>query len=308
MSDTNEMTPSTNEEFEAFLPEGWAEGDDIFDEGSWTGGEGQTDESVGSDGAAPEAEGAGSAGEEVPAIGQTASAEESGETGAEAPAMEQSGKSANKFKFSAQIDHKMQDVELGEDELPTIYQKAHVTDRVRAKLEKAQPLVDKGERLAKMLGFDSADEMLDSAEQNYINGEIEKLTDENVHPEVAKELVYNRVEKARTSTPAAPQEDARDFKAEVSGLLFTHPELRGTQLPDEVVQDCVVNGMSLDRAYEKYSRKQAEAETKALKAENKTLKQNAETARRAPVRGVSKGGAAANAPDDPFLAGFYSDY
>ena len=29
MSDTNEMIPEASEEFETFLPEGWAEGDNI---------------------------------------------------------------------------------------------------------------------------------------------------------------------------------------------------------------------------------------------------------------------------------------
>ena len=94
---------------------------------------------------------------------------------------------------------------------------------------------------------------------------------------------------------------------EAADLLKAHPELRGAKLPDEVVTACVVRGRPLVAAYEEYMRKQSEAETKAIKAENKRLKQNADAASRAPVRGVSKGGATNVEPDDPFLIGFNAD-
>ena len=168
-------------------------------------------------------------------------------------------------------------------------------------------------RLAKILGYDNIDAMLDAAEESYRQGEIERLTGEGVHPDVAKELVESRATRAASSVPAPVVDDtqetpgSRDFKAEVADLLTVHPELRGTKLPDEVVQACVVKGRPLASAYEEYSRKRTEAENRAVKAENKRLKQNADAARRAPVRGVSKGGATDLQPDDPFLVGFNSD-
>lgn len=312
MSESNEMVPVSSEEYEALMPEGWAEGDDLFDMSSWTGGKPEADEQQADDGQDSETNEDNAEAEETPAIESNGDGEEPA-AAEEAPAKGQT-KAKPKFRFSAQIDHKMQDVELDETDLPTLYQKAHVTERVRAKLEQAQPLIDKGNRLAKILGYDTMDAMLDAADEAYRQGEVDRLTGEGVHPDVARELVDNRTQKAiagMKSTPLAAETDEtpgnRDFKAEVADLLQSHPELRGTKLPDEVVQACVVKGRPLASAYEEYSRKKTEAENRAVKAENKRLKQNADAAKRAPVRGVSKGGATKLEPDDPFLIGFNSD-
>ena len=59
-------------------------------------------------------------------------------------------------------------------------------------------------------------------------------------------------------------------------------------------------------AYSKYTKKQEKADKARLQKENKTLKQNAEAAKRAPVRGVTKGGAVDDGEEDPFLKGFNS--
>ena len=59
-----------------------------------------------------------------------------------------------------------------------------------------------------------------------------------------------------------PEEEAapgRDYAAEVKALYEARPELRGEQLPDEVVAACV-GGKSLTTAYDEYmSRQRREA-------------------------------------------------
>lgn len=313
MSENTNTIPAASEEFETFLPEGWAEGDNIFDVDSWTGGGDQADESGADDGQEEVTEAEEGAEDETLTTGGDEAAEESGEDGDNAPTTEQETERP-KLKFSAKIDHKVQDVELDETELPTIYQKAQNADRTRAKLDKVQPIITKGNRLAKILGYDTMDAMLDAAEKSYREGEVERLKGEGVHPDVAEELVESRTKRALESVPAEqPDTDddannGRDYRGEVADLLQAHPELRGTQLPASVVNACVAEGKPLVRAYEEYARKQAEAENKAVKAENKRLKQNADAARRAPVRGVSKGGKTNTDPDDPFLIGFNSDH
>lgn len=305
MSENTNTTTAASEEFEEFLPEGWAEGDDIFDVDSWTGGKAQADESEAGD---DQEEDTGTDAYDDTHTTGDGEGGESEDGAADAPTTGQET-TRPKLKFSAKIDHKVQDVELDETELPTIYQKAQNADRTRSKLDKMQPLVDKGTKLAKILGYDTMDAMLDAAEKSYREGEVERLKGEGVHPDVAEELVESRTKKAIESIPVEKSdEDAgRDFQGEVADLLKVHPELRGTQLPASVVNACVAEGKSLVGAYEAYARKQAEAETKAVKAENKRLKQNADAARRAPVRGVSKGGKTNTDPDDPFIAGFNSD-
>lgn len=315
--DNNEMVSPASEEFEALLPEGWAGEGDFFDESTW-GAETGTGADESQDGGADMAENDAGIDDNGGSPTTEDGAVDGGETdtaGADgASDGEQSQASPSKLKFSAKLDHQFKDVELDEAELPTIYQKAYATDRAQEKLAKLQPMQEKGDRLAALLGFDSMDAMLNSAEQNYLDTEIAKLTDEGVHPEVAKDIVTRRVQDAKNRPAAADtttgtetaEPGERDFTSEVASLLSVHPELKGKRLPEEVVHDCVRNNRPLVQAYTDYESKQRKAEAEALRKENNTLKQNAEAARRAPVRGVAGGGVTSK-PDDPFLAGFNSD-
>lgn len=310
------------EDDDVLLPDGWADGDDIFDVASWTGSGDQADASEEADGSGPaEAEEEftlekfltnEAAKSDEGSAGETEEATTTGETEEEKPRA--------KLKFGAVIDHNHQDVEIDESELPTLYQKAHVTDRVQAKLAKMSPVYEKSERMAKMLGYDSVDAMLDAAEKSYTDSEVERLTSENVHPEVARDMVTRRIHD-RENAPAAQAEETpaeqpqaeekpagRNFRAEVAEMLRVFPKLKGQQLPQEVVDDAVKNGTPLVQAYANYKEKADEAEKTALRKEKNTLKQNADAAARAPVRGVSKGGPTdTKADNDPFLKGFNSD-
>ena len=173
--------------------------------------------------------------------------------------------------------------------------------------------------MAKILGYDTVKAMLDAAEQSFESTEIERLTNEKVHPDIAKDSVSRRIREIRDNVvknrKAQPKEDEaeeqpaqpaqRDFAPEVFELLQAYPELKGKTLPDEVVQAAKA-GERVIVAYTKYVKKQEKADKARLKKENQTLKQNAEAAKRAPVRGVAKGGAPSAEPDDPFLKGFNS--
>lgn len=300
------------------LPDGWADGDDIFDMKSWTGGGDQADASGAETGAEDTEAGDdftlekfltnGTEEADEGSAGNTEEATTTGNTEEEKPRA--------KLKFGVTIDHNQQDVELDESELPTLYQKAYATDRAQAKLAKISPVYEKSERMAKMLGYDTVDAMLDAAEKSYTDSEVERLTSENVHPEVARDMVNRRIHERETAPaeqrdegqPAAEEKPAgRDFKAEVAEMLRAFPKLRGQKLPQEVIDDCVKNGKPLVQAYVAYKEKADEAEKTALRKEKDTLKQNADAAARAPVRGVSKGGATDTKPGDPFLDGFNSD-
>ncbi len=93
-------------------------------------------------------------------------------------------------------------------------------------------------------------------------------------------------------TPDAPE---RDFGAEVEDLLREFPEAaRAGRLPDEVVQACARDGKSALEAYRDY----------ALTTRAAAFRER--SAQRAPVRGVSGGGAVENQGKDAFLSGFDS--
>lgn len=180
----------------------------------------------------------------------------------------------NTLRFQARIDRENRDVELDERELPTIYQKAQVTDRVQARLAR---LMERGEALSRQMGYQSLNHMLDTAEQG--------LNDQPKGP----------------SLSASP---TRDYRREAQALLDARPELRGKSLPASVHKACA-EGKSLLAAYADYEVASEREISQRLRRENTILRQNAEAARRAPVR-ASQGGSSAVGEDD-FLRGFHFD-
>lgn len=127
----------------------------------------------------------------------------------------------------------------------------------------------------------------------------EAILPEEPVEEVAVEVV---AEEAAPVEEPAPQPAARDYAGEVQALYAARPELRGRDLPQEVARACV-GGKSLIEAYNEYACRQR-ADAAELRKENRILRQNAATAARAPVRGVTRGGPTDSQPEDAFLRGF----
>lgn len=314
MDTNNEATSTYLDEDTPILPDGWADGDDLFTDSDDaaevdTAAEpGATDTGVAEDAAdtdgLPTTESGEDAAQDAETDTETTDTTESGASQAE----------ETMLRFKALVDHEDIDVELKESELPTIYQKARVTDRVQQRLAEMTPTVEMAARLARQMGYDSPQDMLNAAAQNYHDAEIEKLTSEGVHPEVARDIVERRLQDVAAPTPrAVAQEDAvvntgvdRDYQAEVEELLQARPQLRGQALPDAVSRAAVEGDKRLLLAYLDYEAQQVQAENERLRKENEIYKQNAATAARSPVRGVSGGGATDLKPSDPFLDGFNS--
>lgn len=302
----NEFTLGTEDDLE-ILPDGWGEGDDFFNVESW-GKDASADESNDGDASQDLSD----AFEESTEDGTTTADEDSGDSPEAEEPTTQDGE--GKLRFKATVDHEDLDVELDETELPSLYQKAQVTERVQAKLANIQPIYDRALRTAKILGYDTPEEMLKAAEDSYRDGEIEKLVNEGTNKDVAEDYIRRKMQDAEakedTKQSAEDTPKQRDFKAEVEALLDIRPDLKipGTKLPEEVTEECVKSGRPLAVVYLEYEAKQEKAKYDALLKENKKLKQNAEAASRAPVRGVSRGGPVKDKNnDDPFLAGFNAD-
>ena len=302
-----EFTTGMEDDLE-ILPDGWGENDDFFNVDSW-----------GKDASADESKDSNSQ-QDLNDIFAEANTDE-GTTTADEDGSENSPETEEpttqdgpgKLKFKATVDHEDLDVELDETELPALYQKAQVTDRVQAKLANMQPIYNQAVRTAKILGYDTPEEMLKAAEDSFRDGEIEKLVNEGTNKDVAEDYVRRKMQDAEVKEDTKPAEEkpaGRDFKAEVEALLDIRPDLKkpGTKLPDAVTEECVKSGRPLAVVYLEYEAKQEKAKYDALLKENKKLKQNAEAASRAPVRGVSRGGPVKDKNnDDPFLAGFNAD-
>lgn len=115
-----------------------------------------------------------------------------------------------------------------------------------------------------------------------------------------------------TEEPAPTQVEApkpeslkpRDFVQEVQQLKALYPDFKET--PDEVAM-AVAQGTPLLTAYVAYREKQTTQTAASLKRENEVLKHNAASAAKAPVKGVTGGGATNQKPTSPFVSGFASD-
>lgn len=103
---------------------------------------------------------------------------------------------------------------------------------------------------------------------------------------------------AAQSTPPA-----RNFRAEAEQFYAGHPELEGGQMPQSVLR-AWLGGAGLGEAYAQFVSGKNRAEVQRLTRENQVLRQNADAALRAPVRGVMGGGDTRPEPEDPFLSGF----
>ena len=316
MENENEQVQTTITQDDAILPDGWDGTTDFFE---WASDDMKADEPVVEAEPAVEESGTDES-EEVPTT--DTDAEENVESVAdgepEPTTSQETDAQPAKIKFDANINHKVKSVEIDQSELPDLYQKAYAADKFRKKLNDKTAELEEAEVVAKILGYDSVKAMLAAAKQSYEDTEIERLTNEKVHPTIAKDTVSRKIKeieesvvKGRKATPEQTEETEeapskagqRDFQPEVADLLETYPELRGKTLPKEVV-DATLKGQTLIVAYTKYIQQKTKADNDRLQKENKTLKQNAEAAKRAPVRGVAKGGATGEQADDPFLKGF----
>lgn len=301
-----ETITTATEEMESMVPDGWHDAGDFFDESTWEGDEPASEE----ENDAAEGEDSAPTTEQETTPGDTGTEEE------EAPTTEPEAETGpHKLKFRARVDRQDLDVELDESELPTIYQKAQVTDRAQARLAGQTARLDKAEQIAKSLGFEGLEGMMESAAKKYRDGEVERLVGEGVHEEVARDMVERRMsgaegEQSSESTQEERKKDTtrRDFKAEAQELLASRPEMRGKSIPEEVVRECVNNGKSLVAAYAEYEVRQAKADAEKYRKENEILRQNAASAKKAPVSGTKGGGSTGVQGEDDFLRGFNDGY
>lgn len=284
------MIPVPEEEDAAFLPDGWQEGDDFFaDPSTWSGASQKTGQSIETQ-TEEESTEDGMETEEVPTTDQT---EETADQSAEQEADEQSGQTEEPAKRSRilklKVNHEDQEVDIEsmtDDELIAALQKSRAFDALKDEQAKARYREVYHEQVSE--GMTPAAARLVAA--NEVGGKNYPLED-TAEPE-------------KPSTPAPTvQTQTRDFVQEVNQLKALYPDFK--EMPDEVAV-AVSNGANLLTAYLAYREKQNSKAAASLKKENEVLKQNAASAAKAPVKGVTGGGATNTKPQNDLLKGFDS--
>ena len=285
------MIPTPEEEDAAFLPDGWQEGDDFFaDPSTWSGAAqqtGQSDETQSEEESTED----GMETEEAPTTGE---AEETDDQSAEQETEEQSGQTEEPVKRSRilklKVNHEDQEVDIEsmtDDELIAALQKSRAFDAMKDEQAKARYREVYHEQVAE--GMTPAAAKLVAA--NEVGGKNYPLED-TAEPE-------------KPSTPAPTvQTPTRDFVQEVQQLKALYPDFK--EMPDEVAK-AAANGANLLTAYLAYREKQTSKAAASLKKENEVLKQNAASAAKAPVKGVTGGGATNTKPQHKLLDGFDDD-
>lgn len=285
------MIPVPEEEDAAFLPDGWQEGDDFFaDPSTWSGSSQKTGQSIETQ-TEEESTEDGMETEEVPTTDQT---EETADQSAEQEAEEQSGQTEEPAKRSRilklKVNHEDQEVDIEsmtDDELIAALQKSRAFDALKDEQAKARYREVYHEQVAE--GMTPAAAKLVAA--NEVGGKNYPLED-TAEPE-------------KPSTPAPTvQAPTRDFVQEVQQLKALYPDFK--EMPDEVAK-AAANGANLLTAYLAYREKQTSKAAASLKKENEVLKQNAASAAKAPVKGVTGGGATNTKPQHKLLDGFDDD-
>ena len=281
------------EEDAAFLPDGWQEGDDFFaDPSTWSGAShesGQTDETHEEE----ESTEADMETEEVPTTDET---EETADQSAEQDAVEESGQTTTSEKRSRilklKVNHKDQEVDIEsmtDDELIEALQKSRAFDAMKDEQAKARYREVYHEQVSE--GMTPAAARLVAA--NEVGGKNYPLED-TVEPEKPSTPVTTPV----TEDPVAKT------NREIGQLKKLFKDFK--EMPEEVAL-AHAEGVDLVTAYVAYRSQQSEKAAASLKKENEVLKQNAASAAKAPVKGITGGGATNTKPQHKLLDGFDDD-
>lgn len=286
------MITDNGEDLDIMLPDGWSEDKDFFDLDSWSTTEsqsGQTEETA-EDGTETEV----SDGEDdTPTTGDTDDAAD--QSADDETDNTQSGQTEEPVKASRilklKVNHEDRETDINA-----------MTD---------EELI---ERLQKSYAFDAMKD--DQAKARY-RQVYQKQVENGMTEAVAKLVAQNEVGKAyplvdpedspaptvQTETKTV-ETDIDVFRNQVQKLKTLYPDFK--EMPNEVAL-AINNGVDPISAYVAYREKQTSKAAASLKKENEVLKQNAASAAKAPVKGVT-GGGTAQTKVDPWLEAFEKDY
>ena len=286
------------EEEDVMMPDGYGTGDDFFAD-EWTGQDADAQPEPEQEAEPEEPK------EDAPTTEQTEDDHEAQEPEAETPE-----DAPRRLRFKARVDREDMDVDIGEDEVPALYQLAKAGERWKAKNDTMRQQVEHYEQMAKGMGYATVDEMIQKTAEGYKSAKVQELMEQGTPQTIAEDYVDRMMQreaaKAPDPEPEEPKPEAHERNIQAEALIVARPDLKTRQLPMEVVE-AWRNGENLLNAYNRYEARQKEAENQKLKKENNILKQNAAAAAKAPVKGVTGGAPTDTEPEDPFLKGFDSD-
>lgn len=292
MANEKELMDAVFGEEEPLLPDGWQEGDTLFPEDEQSVSDFGSDGTQDVDDLLAEDEDSNSESDDPTTVEEDDEESQGDDDGTEQePDGDEPAPEKKSRVLKLKVNHTEEDFDVdavSDEDLAAMIQKGKAFDEWRERENKKryrevyQEQLDAGmtEAAAKMVA------------QNEAGGKTYSLEDE---PEPAPAPAPT------VETKEAPP--VRNFVEEVKQLRALYPDLK--QIPDDVVKTASQAGVSLLDAYHAYRDKQRSKTVASVEKENRILKQNAASAAKAPVRGVSGGGVAPKR-SDPFEKGFDS--
>lgn len=277
-------TASFGGDVEPILPDGWEEGMDIFAD-SEVEGDILTDDDRADDNLDELLNEKGESDETAPTTGaETDDVPGAGAETTESPDGADKAKETVSRIRKLKVNHEEREIDLGslsDDDLIAHLQKSYAFDAMKDKENQQkyrdvyQEQLDAGmtEHVAKLVAREAA-------------GKTYSLTDEEETAAPALETVEPTV---------------RNFASEVEQLKALYPDIK--EIPDEVAK-AASKGIPVLTAFLAYRDKQSAKTAAALRAENTVLKQNAASAAKAPVKGVTGGGNPPTKKTSPFEDAF----
>ncbi|WP_394139556.1 hypothetical protein [Cytobacillus oceanisediminis] len=204
------------------------------------------------------------------------------------------------------VKYNKEEMELDEEAARELAQKGLNYDKVQERLQalESDPRLSFVEELAKEQGM-TTEQYLDAVREYKEQEKLNELVQQNIPEELAKEILETRKmreeiqrekqSKADEAKKSAEFNEFFEFFKQTNGRDF---DTKNDQIPPEV-WEANQKGVPLKYAY-------LEHHTKQLQSQLKTIKQNEENAKKAPVQGVTAHGSTETASEDDFMRGFNS--
>lgn len=197
------------------------------------------------------------------------------------------------------VKYNHQEMELGEDEAIPLIQKGMNYEKVQEQLNslKNDPRLSFVEELARDNNM-TVDQYLQAVKESREQQRLNELIQNNIPEDLAREILENRKFREQLETEKKSKQVEEKRNSEFSEFLETFPNAKAEDIPKEV-WEANQNGVPLKFAYMQH-------EFNKVQNELKTLKQNQENRKKAPIGGITTYGTKETVEEDDFLRGFSS--
>ena len=196
------------EEEDVMMPDGYGTGDDFFAD-EWTGQDADAQPEPEQE-AEPE-----KPKEDAPTTEQPEENHEAQEPEAETPE-----DAPRRLRFKARVDREDMDVDIGEDEVPALYQLAKAGERWKAKNDTMRQQVEHYEQMAKGMGYATVDEMIQKTAEGYKAAKVQELMEQGTPQTIAEDYVDRMMQREAAKAPdpepeePTPEAHERNIQAE----------------------------------------------------------------------------------------------